>query len=158
MPEGTSEDVEIETVKARFWSKVSIGAPDDCWEWQAYATKQGYGKFSIGKKLYMAHRVSYKLTYGDFDQSLDCCHKCDNPRCVNPNHLFLGTTKDNMQDMLSKGRHYFKRRTHCHKGHEYTAENILWERNGTKRTCRVCHNIRSKESMRRHYARKKESV
>jgi hypothetical protein len=140
----------------RFWDKVDVKGPDDCWEWQAFKNEQGYGRFYFNGRLHGAHRVAYQLTYRDFDQSLDCCHKCDNPSCVNPEHLFLGTEKDNIDDMMKKGRHHFKSRTHCSKGHEYTEENILWERGGTKRTCRVCHNERSKISMRKHWARRKE--
>lgn len=97
------------TIEERFWEKVDIRSKDECWEWQAFVLDShnlaGYGrfKFTSGNVEY-AHRVSWKLTYGEISSGLKVLHKCDNPPCVNPNHLFLGTLKDNSQDMVSKGR------------------------------------------------------
>lgn len=93
---------------ARFWSKVNIKSENECWEWQKFTTPLGYGMFGLNKKdwqpRYFSHRVSYLLKDSSFDQSLFVCHKCDNPKCVNPNHLFLGTAKDNNLDKVSKNR------------------------------------------------------
>jgi hypothetical protein len=90
-------------LKDRFWSKVL--KTDTCWLWQGFITKKGYGYFGVGNgKNDHAHRVSYRLTYGEFDNKLQVLHKCDNPPCVRPDHLFLGTNSDNYLDKLAKNR------------------------------------------------------
>jgi hypothetical protein len=87
-----------------FWKKVDVQGPDDCWPWLGCKNLKGYGNFRIGKLRYKAHRVAWELTYGPIPECLCCCHHCDNPACVNPKHLFLGTDQDNMDDMEVKGR------------------------------------------------------
>lgn len=91
--------------EARFWSKVDQ-AEDGCWLWQGTLLRQGYGCIKIAGQMYKAHRLAYQYTHGPIPQGLLICHKCDNPRCVRPDHLFLGTQKDNMADMSAKGRGY----------------------------------------------------
>lgn len=101
----------------RFWRKVDKSG--DCWIWLAGKDRKGYGKFSLGGKydangnrrntMVSAHRISYELAHGaipEHDDFHGMCvlHRCDNPGCVNPDHLFLGTNEDNVHDMLTKGR------------------------------------------------------
>lgn len=89
----------------RFWDKVHKGDPDTCWEWQA-SMGDMYGKFWLNQKYEKAHRVSYILAHGDIPLGLVVRHKCDNPRCVNPNHLELGTQQDNAQDSMDRNRRF----------------------------------------------------
>jgi len=99
-----------EKTKARFWSKVNRGGPDECWEWQAYRITQrgGYGhiRWKVDGRWAMvrAHRVAWELTHGPAGD-LGVLHACDNPPCCNPAHLFLGTQQSNMRDKIRKGRH-----------------------------------------------------
>jgi hypothetical protein len=97
LPQISASDVD------RFWAKVEL-LSTGCWVWKgARGTSHGYGQFGC-RGLYLAHRVAYFIYYGKFDVKLKVLHHCDNPPCVNPLHLFLGTNKDNSRDMLSKGR------------------------------------------------------
>lgn len=87
-----------------FWQRAILTADiDKCWEWQRGFEKDGYGHAHIQGKQWKAHRYAWKLANG-YNSTLNICHKCDNRRCINPNHLFEGTHKDNSQDMVQKGR------------------------------------------------------
>jgi hypothetical protein len=92
----------------RFWRYLTPGAPDDCWEWQGSRDARGYGRLNRGGAKngthIKAHRAAYELQHGPFDPELDVCHRCDNPPCCNPAHLFLGDARTNARDMASKGR------------------------------------------------------
>ena len=87
----------------RFLNKIKK-MPSGCWEWQGGIDKYGYGIFSLLKKLRKAHRVSWEYNKGLIPQGLLVCHTCDNPPCVNPSHLWLGTVKDNSLDSVNKNR------------------------------------------------------
>lgn len=93
------------TILYRFISKYKI-VENGCWQWQAGLTKDKYGAFKVNGATIGAHRLSYILYIGEIPDSMYICHKCDNPSCVNPFHLFLGTPNDNIQDMITKGRNY----------------------------------------------------
>ncbi len=93
----------------RFWEKVRIGSEDECWPWTAATSNRGYGLFGRYDKrggLVLATRMAFRMFYGGDPYPCYVLHQCDNPLCCNPEHLFLGTKSDNMQDCLSKGRHY----------------------------------------------------
>jgi hypothetical protein len=87
----------------RFKTKFKSGNEDDCWEYEG-CTSYGYGKFRIDTRMIQAHRISWTIKNGEIPEGLLVLHKCDNRICINPNHLFLGTNKDNMRDMHSKNR------------------------------------------------------
>lgn len=93
--------------KERFWSKVEVTGPDDCWLWSASrVTGKEYGEIRIKGSLYKASRISYFIEFGFISDDLLCLHSCDNPPCVNPRHIFQGTDQDNMDDMYEKRRSY----------------------------------------------------
>jgi hypothetical protein len=97
------------TLEERFWAKVDCRAPDECWNFTARIERTGYGIAYVGtvagRRIRIgAHRLSWILAHGEITDDLCVLHRCDNRRCVNPGHLFLGTKKDNYHDMVAKGR------------------------------------------------------
>lgn len=87
-----------------FWSRIDKSNGSGCWLWTGNVNNHGYGQFRLFKKPHFAHRLSYQLTKGEIPKGLDLCHKCDNPRCCNPDHLIPGTPLYNIVDCLIKKR------------------------------------------------------
>lgn len=134
----------------RFWSRVDKSG--ECWEWQGAKDRKGYGRLrraKIRNSPLHAHRYAWFLTNGEWPEC--ALHRCDNPSCVRPEHLFAGSVADNNRDMKEKRRGVPPPRrvwTHCPQGHEYTPENLKPNGPG-KVTCRRC----SQERQRAAYSK-----
>ena len=98
----------MDSFSKRFWDRVNIGAPDECWKWTGETTSNGYGRYvtryAKPNSRTGAHRIAWMLSYGEIQAGLCVCHKCDNPPCCNPAHLWIGTHRDNTLDAFKKGR------------------------------------------------------
>jgi hypothetical protein len=88
----------------RFFSRIAKMESTGCWEWTGTTNNSGYGLMGASGDIVSAHRFSWMHHFGDIAEGLQVCHKCDNPKCVNPEHLFLGTNEDNQMDCVTKGR------------------------------------------------------
>jgi|SRR5712664_2187267 len=139
-----------ELLKERFESKFQVVPFSGCWLWDGTMFSSGYGALKIQGVMLSAHRLSWTLYRGTIPDNLWVLHKCDVRCCVNPEHLYLGTPSDNVQDMLDrKGTsHYFNAKaTHCIRGHPLSGENLYLQRvvGGVMRVCRICKAARKIE-------------
>jgi hypothetical protein len=140
---------------ADFWNRVS--KTDGCWLWTGCLASNGYGRFPLNYRRIPAHRYAWTLSNGPIPAGLEVCHHCDVRRCVRPDHLFLGTREDNIQDAKQKRRFPWNTSTHCRRGHELTGKNLILrstpavtangvERVYQARVCRTCKRITSNKS------------
>lgn len=144
-----------------WWSKVDRRGTDECWPWLAATDADGYGRFAVGlggknQRHVRAHRYGYELLVGSLDDGLVVCHRCDNPPCCNPEHLFAGTPQANNDDKVAKGRHARvwgtpltrSRQTHCKHGHPFDEANTYIDPRGN-RVCRTCQREASRRAQSR---------
>lgn len=147
---GTAEPLKLvgAPVEDRFWFYVS--KRESCWLWTGGLNEYGYGKFNPDRRRpVLSHRFAWTITHGPIASGLNVLHRCDNPPCVNPAHLFLGTQGDNMHDMHAKGRASSQSQTHCKQGHPFDERNTGIVPGSGHRYCRTCHRERSAERYRR---------
>jgi hypothetical protein len=135
-----------------FFATMSVSG--ECWEWQGRIDKEGYGCVRFQRQSYSAHRLAYQFANGaPPPDGMLVCHTCDNRRCINPSHLFVGTWTDNARDMSRKGRTFNQRKSACPSGHGYTTSNTYRRPNGS-RVCRAC----KAEYMSRRSKRRRSST
>lgn len=131
----------MQTLSARLMASCIPIPEAGCWLWTA-STAKGYGQIRIGGKSTSTHRAAYEAFKGPIPTGLHVCHRCDTPICINPDHLFLGTPRDNAQDKVAKGRAAAQeRKTHCLRGHLRT-----YSATGATRSCKTCNS----EAVRRY--------
>ena len=126
-------------INSDFWSNAEYVTESGCLIWMKGTAHPGYGRVVVNGEAELAHRVAWRKTYGEIPKGLFVLHRCDTPPCINPKHLFLGTAKDNAQDMLKKGRVKtpWVPKTHCKRGHLFDEENTYIDVDGYK-NCKKC--------------------
>lgn len=140
-----AERMGRDVISERFHRRIE--KTSECWNWTGGKSERGYGRMHIGRKPVPAHRVSLFLETGLWPpDGKDVCHHCDNPSCVRPDHLFVGSRSENMKDASKKGRINFAgleagrhRKTHCRRGHALEGDNLKIR--PKDRLCRQCVKI-----------------
>ena len=125
----------------------------ECDEWEGGFSSNGYGSITIAGVGLNVHRLVMMQEFGHLERWQFVCHTCDNKRCINLDHLYVGTPAENMRDKSIRGRHENSMKTHCPRGHEYNSTNTKIIASGS-RWCRECGRIRT----RNYYAKKKEQA
>ncbi len=136
-------------------SRVKIDVSTGCWLWRGAVTDRGYGKASWKQTHYRAHQLAALLYLNHvLGSGLSVCHHCDTPLCCNPDHLFIGTGKDNIQDAVRKRRHRNNRKTHCKFGHPFSSDNTYVVSGARK--CVICKRRSQREYAQRKCAKRKK--
>ena len=130
---------------------MNVDKSSGCWVWQGYLNADNYGNIKVAGIMKKVHRVSWEVFNGPIPEGICVCHTCDNPPCVNPEHLFLGTRLDNMKDQQKKGRHDNTKKTHCKQGHLFNETNTRYYMydGHNHRVCRVCDRLRQRGDRRK---------
>jgi len=141
-----------EDVWRRFFER--LGPRNECWPWHGSKIKKdGRGVMSIDNRNVTAPRIAWRVFHGEWPASgLFVCHTCDNPNCINPHHLWLGSNQENILDASRKGRLNGQSKTHCKRGHPFNEENTIVVR-GTARSCRMCQRMHQSKYDRKRRAR-----
>ena len=121
---------------------IGVKPTTPCDEWEGLLWPNGYGKLAINRKSFSAHRLVMMQEVGPLGRWQFVCHRCDTPKCIRLDHLFVGSPTDNMRDKGAKGRQHQTIKTHCPHGHEYNADNTYKDPNGGRR-CRTCNRMRA---------------
>lgn len=152
---------------ARWLNRVrsrTVQSERGCWIWQGFIKENGYGETTYRGRGTRVHRKMYEVVHNAvLTTEQHVCHRCDVKRCCNPDHLWLGDNGANMLDLVAKGGHYWRSKTHCPKGHEYTPENTYvrpataGQRAGS-RGCKECNRIRMQQPEYRARARQRQRL
>ena len=144
----------------RFMTKINK-TPSGCWEWIASTDRDGYGNFNYPTStstIKRAHRASYDYFYGGIPEGMQVLHKCDNPPCVNPTHLYLGSNQQNVNDREDRNRNHKKNKTHCPQGHPFDTTHNTSMGRGKLRRCSICTKASQKKAAAKRRAAKKTAT